>query len=74
MAEGEKLVTRFTFYGTHHGTFMGIPATGRRVAVGGIVIDRVVDGKWKDSRLLMDNLALLQQLGVMPQTLAAATA
>jgi len=74
VAEGEKLVTRFTFYGTHHGTFMGIPATGRRVAVGGIVIDRVVDGKWKDSRLLMDNLALLQQLGVMPQTLAAATA
>jgi hypothetical protein len=40
VAEGEKLVTRFTFYGTHQGTFMGIPPTGRRVAVGGVVIDR----------------------------------
>jgi hypothetical protein len=40
-AEGDKVVTRFTFYGTHQGTFMGIPPTGRRVAVGGLVIDRV---------------------------------
>ena len=29
------------------------------------VIDRVVDGKWKNSRLLMDNLSL-QQLGALP--------
>jgi predicted ester cyclase len=73
VAEGAKVVSRFTFYGTHQGTFMGSP-TGRRVAVKGVVIDRVVGGKWKDSRLLMDNLALLQQLGVLPPTLAAATA
>lgn len=39
VAEGEKVVTRFTFYGTHQGTFMGIPPTGRWVAVGGVVID-----------------------------------
>ena len=32
---------------------MGIPATGRQVAVKGMVIDRVVDGKWKDSRILI---------------------
>ena len=73
MTEGEKVVSRFTFYGTHQGNFMGIPATGRRIAVKGVVIDRVVDGKWKDSRILMDNLAMLQQLGVLPQTLTAAT-
>jgi predicted ester cyclase len=74
VTEGEKVVTRFTFHGTHQGTFMGIPPTGRRVAVGGVVIDRVVDGKWKDSRFLLDNLALLEQLGVLPQTPSAATA
>jgi predicted ester cyclase len=71
VAEGDKVVSRFTFYGTHQGTFIGIPATGRRVAVKGVVIDRVVDGKWKDSRILMDTLTLLQQLGVVPQTLTA---
>jgi hypothetical protein len=32
-----------------------------------------IDGKWKDSRILMDNFAMLQQLGVLPQTLTAAT-
>jgi predicted ester cyclase len=48
VAEGEKVVSRFTFYGTHQGNFMGIPATGRRVAVKGVVIDRVVDGEWKE--------------------------
>jgi predicted ester cyclase len=53
-------------YGTHRGDFMGIPATGRHIAVKGVVIDRVVDGKWKDSRLLMDTLSLLQQLGALP--------
>ena len=66
VAEGEKVVSLFTFYGTHQGDFMGIPATGRRVAVRGVVIDRVVGGKWQDSRILMDNLGLLQQLGALP--------
>jgi predicted ester cyclase len=66
LTDGDKVVSRFTFSGTHQGNFMGIPATGRQVAVKGVVIDRVVDGKWKDSRLLMDNLALLQQLGALP--------
>ena len=66
IASGEKIVSRFTWYGTHQGTFMGIPATGRHVAIKGMVIDRVVDGKWKDSRILMDTLGLLQQLGALP--------
>ena len=66
IAEGDKVVSRFTMYGTHRGDFMGIPATGRHIAVKGVVIDRVVEGKWKDSRLLMDTLSLLQQLGALP--------
>jgi predicted ester cyclase len=74
VAEGEKIVTRFTFYGTHEGPFMGIPPTGRRVAVKGVVIDRVLNGKWKDSRILMDNLGLLQQLGALPTAAPTPTA
>ena len=66
IAEGDKVVTRFTFRGTHQGEFLGIPATGRQVAVKGVVIDRFVNGKMQDSRILMDTLGLMQQLGAIP--------
>ena len=66
IAEGEKVVSRFTWTGTHKGTFLGIPATGKSVSVKGVVIDRVVGGKMTDSRILMDTLGMLQQLGVVP--------
>ena len=45
---------------------MGIPPTHRRIAVSGWVIDRIVDGKMQESRLLMDTAATMQQLGVFP--------
>lgn len=66
IAAGEKVVTRFTWTGTHRGPFLGIPATGKRVTVKGVVIDRVSGGKMADSRILMDSLGMLQQLGVVP--------
>jgi len=66
IAEGDKVVTRFTWTGTHRGTFLGIPATGRRVEVKGVVIDRLETGKMSDSRILMDTLGMMQQLGVIP--------
>jgi steroid delta-isomerase-like uncharacterized protein len=66
VAEGEKVVTRFVWTGTHHGVFLGIPATGNRVEVKGVVIDRLENGKMADSRILMDTMGLMQQLGVIP--------
>jgi hypothetical protein len=36
------------------------------VKVKGVVIDRVVDGWMVDSRILMDTMGMLQQLGVVP--------
>jgi steroid delta-isomerase-like uncharacterized protein len=66
IAEGEKVVTRFTWTGTQQGTFMGIPATGRNVVVKGVVIDRIVGGMMTDSRILMDTIGMMQQLGAMP--------
>jgi steroid delta-isomerase-like uncharacterized protein len=65
IAAGEKVVTRFTWTGTHKGEFLGIPATGRPVSVKGVVIDRIVGGKMTDSRILMDNFGMMQQLGVI---------
>jgi len=66
IASGEKVVTRFTWTGTHRGVFLGIPATGRNVLVKGVVIDRLTGGKMADSRILMDGLGMMQQLGVIP--------
>lgn len=66
IAEGDKVVTRFSWTGTHRGNFLGIPATGRTVANKGVVIDRLENGKMADSRMLMDTMTLMQQLGVIP--------
>jgi len=66
IASGEKVVTRFTWTGTHRGPFLGIPATGKHVTVKGVVIDRLSGGKMADSRILMDSLGMMQQLGVVP--------
>lgn len=66
ISEGDKVVTRFTWTGTHRDAFLGIPATGRRVEVKGVVIDRLESRKMADSRILMDTLSLMHQLGVFP--------
>ncbi|HXC95462.1 MAG TPA: ester cyclase [Edaphobacter sp.] len=66
VAEEDKVVTRFTWTGTHRGNFMGIPATGKTVRVNGVVIDQLAGGKMSASRMLMDSLGMMQQLGVVP--------
>ncbi len=66
VAEADTVVTRFTWTGTHRGPFMGIPATEHPVTVKGVVIDQLAHGKMQKSRILMDNLSLMQQLGVLP--------
>ena len=66
VAEGDKVCTRFTWTGTQRAPFLGVPATGKRVSVKGVVIDRLSGGKMADSRILMDTLGLMQQLGVLP--------
>jgi steroid delta-isomerase-like uncharacterized protein len=66
VAEGDRVVTRFTWTGTHRGEFLGVPATGRSVSVKGVVIDQLAGGKMSNSRMLMDSLGMLQQLGVVP--------
>jgi predicted ester cyclase len=52
--------------GRPRGQFFGIPATGKEITVKGMVIDRVVDGQMADSRILMDGLSMMRQLGVIP--------
>lgn len=66
IAAVDKVVSRFTWTGTHRGAFLGIPATGKPVTVNGVVIDRIANGRMADSRILMDTLGMMQQLGVVP--------
>lgn len=66
IAEGEKVVTRFSWTGTHQGEFMGIAPTNNSVRIWGVVIDVIKNGLFAESRIIMDNVSLLQQLGVMP--------
>jgi steroid delta-isomerase-like uncharacterized protein len=66
MAEDNRVLTRILWSGTHQGEFLGIPATNRVVRVWGMVIDRFEGGKVKSTRILLDTLSLMQQLGVVP--------
>jgi steroid delta-isomerase-like uncharacterized protein len=72
VAEGDKVVTRFVFHGTHRGSLMGIPPTGRQVHMEGISIYRIADGQMQEAWVQYDILGLLQQLGAFPPALAAA--
>ena len=66
IAEGDKVVGRFTFEGTHTGVFFGIPPTGRRVRMHGIDIATIANGKIVELWYSEQTYELLQQLGVVP--------
>ena len=65
IAEGDKVLTRFEWTGTHRNEFLGVPATGRPVKVWGMVIDRLEDGRIKETRIIMDIFGLMMQLGAV---------
>jgi steroid delta-isomerase-like uncharacterized protein len=66
IAEGDKVVVRSTWSGTHQGEFMGIPTTGKRVSFGVIDIMRYADGVVVEHWGQMDSMGMMQQLGVIP--------
>jgi steroid delta-isomerase-like uncharacterized protein len=66
IAEGDKVLSRFEWTGTHGGPFLGVAATHRPVKVWGMVLDRFEGGKIKATRIIMDTLGLMVQLGVIP--------
>ncbi len=66
IAEGDRVVARCTTSGTHQGTLMGIPPTGKYMKMTLIFIDRIVNGKGVEQWSNGDDLGLMQQLGVIP--------
>jgi steroid delta-isomerase-like uncharacterized protein len=65
IAEGDKVVLRWTDGGTHRGPFMGVAPTGKRVTLTGIDIYRIADGKIVEYWCSEDVLGLLEQLGAV---------
>jgi steroid delta-isomerase-like uncharacterized protein len=66
IAEGDKVVARWTATGTHKGDMMGIPPTGKQATVTGITTFRFANGKMVEGLTTWDALGMMQQLGLIP--------
>ena len=66
ITEGDRIVTRFTGRGTHRGSLMGIPPTGKRVTITAIDILRFENGRIAEHWGNQDLLGMMRQLGVIP--------
>ncbi len=72
IAEGDRVVSRGTFRGTHLGPFAGIAPIGKQVVFPAIGIFRIVDGKVADRWARLDTFSLMQQVGAIPVPAGAA--
>ena len=66
IAEGDKVVVRYTIEGTHEGELFGVPPTGQRLSIKSISVERVSDGKIREHWRITDSFDMMQQLGVIP--------
>jgi predicted ester cyclase len=68
IAEGDRVMVRWTFHGTQRGEYMGLPPTHRPATYSGINIFRIDGGKIAEVWDIYDRLWLWQQLGAIPET------
>ncbi len=66
IAEGDRLVTRWTARGTHRGELFGIPPTGKQITLSGVVITRFAQGRIAEEFEVYDALGMMRQLGAVP--------
>jgi len=66
IAESDRVVHRWQISGTNTASLMGIPPTGNQITFTGTTVARVADGKIAERWANLDELGLLQQLGVLP--------
>ena len=65
IAEGDSVVSRLTTTGTHQGELRGIPPSGKRVTMTGMVIFRFASGKVAEAWYEHDALGILEQIGAI---------
>jgi len=68
LAEGDKVVQRWSGHGSHQGELMGLPPSGKRISVAGITISRFEGGKVAEEWELYDMMGMMQQLGALPSS------
>ena len=68
MAEEDKVMVRVSLEGTHSGSGLGVPPSGRRIRVAGIVVIRISKGQFVEGWNSWDQLGLLRQIGALPGT------
>jgi len=66
LAEGDRVVMRGTVTGTHKGSFMGAPPTGKSFKVATMSVFRIANGKIAEHWGVVDGTGVMQQLGLMP--------
>jgi steroid delta-isomerase-like uncharacterized protein len=66
IAEGDKVVVRWTMRGTHQGASLGMPPTGKQFTLPGISLLRLDGGMAAETWVSYDQLVMLQQLGLAP--------
>jgi steroid delta-isomerase-like uncharacterized protein len=66
--EGDQFAARWTLRGTHKGSFLDTPPTGRPVEAQGIIFGRTENGRIAEDWTLFDQMGVLQQLGLVPPT------
>jgi steroid delta-isomerase-like uncharacterized protein len=66
LAEGDQVMTYKTFHGTHQGTYLGIPATGKEISFDVIDILTIREGKVVEHWMIGDIMNMMQQLGGVP--------
>jgi len=66
ISEGDKIATRSTWRAVHTGEFLGQPATGKQITMTGLTVELVQGGRIVERWVLMDERALMRQLGLVP--------
>ena len=66
LMDGDRVAARTRATGTHRGNFAGLQPTNKQVAIDGMDLVRVVDGKLAEHWGMMDERGMMQQLGMMP--------
>jgi steroid delta-isomerase-like uncharacterized protein len=66
VANEGKAVLRFTITGTHQGELMGMPLTGKPIAISGMAMFHIAGGKVEELHPIFDQMGMMQQIGAVP--------